>query len=254
MSLELSGVDTSHEGARVALFLTIGAVSPFILRSVGDWVIGYIIKICCDMTKTELTLQMIGKGESNMTVMEIWHAKPSWSEAREDLSINFCAALTVSMLRLIFWHWMQPMLYAWVLYAYWDLLDDGQQILASIVAGREALYFLFTLIGLIKNRSYLLVDLRATWKDEDVNGSWSVILYVIAPEKNLFMVILCDHPAPVVRDTGMICLCVLDMAGIVAFIWAIGVDNVYVPLMIGYGVTTIGGIFVFPLWCYSRLK
>ena len=108
------------------------------------------------------------------------------------------------------------MSYACVLFAYWDLLADGQQVLASIVAGREALHFSFTLIWLIKNRSHLLVDLQARWKVEDVNGSWSVILFVIAPEKKSL------HPASIVRDTGRICLCILDMAGIVAFIWAIG--------------------------------
>ena len=54
-------------------------------------------------------------------------SKITWTIAREEAGINKCAALCLGLIKLIFWHIMQPLLYIFVLYAFWDLLDKGQQ-------------------------------------------------------------------------------------------------------------------------------
>merc|ERR1712079_945883 len=95
-------------GARDGLFLTVGAISPFILRTVGDWLISMVLDKCCKLTKKELAAHLIGKGESIVTINHVTSSVHlSWKEAKENLGLNQCAASTVAMIRLLFWHWMQ---------------------------------------------------------------------------------------------------------------------------------------------------
>eukprot|EP00494_Astrolonche_serrata_P013913 UN14039 len=60
--------------------------------------------------------------------------------------------------RLFFWHLMQPFMYGWVLYSYWDSLDIFQQIFGSIVGGREGLYVIFIIICLCGNPSFFICN------------------------------------------------------------------------------------------------
>ena len=143
------------------------------------------------------------------------------------------------------------MLYAVVLYAYWDLLDDGQRILGLVVGGRETLYWLMTIVSLYRNPCYLLVDLRASWnqKQNVQFERWiEVGMYVLAPEKYVGWAIVREERLNTNLCIGMIYTVVflpmLDMAGVVALIWAVVSRNIYPPLMIGYAVTTIGGLSV----------
>eukprot|EP01084_Bolivina_argentea_P207900 354621_1 len=232
------GSNSSRETARDALFLTVAAISPFTLRSAGDWLISLIVKRFCNMTKKEFRVQLIGAGNSDVTIENIWEKKFTFSQARNDLKINTCAAISIALIRLIFWHWMQQLLYFFVLYAYWDLLDDGQHILGLIVSVREGTYLLLTFIALCMNPSFLMIDLKASWNSE----VFTVLTYVIAPEKFVFLAVV-DNRNGFLLGCGMISLILLDLAGIVAFIYAFAVNYVYVPMMIGYGVTTTGGLF-----------
>ena len=212
------------------------------------------------MTKKELGNHLIGAGESKLTIVCILEKRLNWTQAKEDLGINTCAALFISSIRLIFWHWMQPFLYAFVLFAYWDLLDKGQQILGLIVAVREGIYFLLATVCIFVNPSYLLVDLRATWQKElwatwyeDIENKSLALMYAVAPEKYILMCISGNKN----EDTGIgsgICLSLLDLSGIIAFIWAIVVNNVYPAMMIGYGVTTLGGLCFIALLCFYRFN
>merc|ERR1712079_834192 len=151
-----------------------------------------------------------------------------------DLKLNSCVSSSVAAVRYIFWHLLQPVLYAFVLYAYWDLLDPGQQILGLCVAMREFVYVLECTIGLCVNPVYLLVDLKSSWNE---NAAY-VAVYVISPEKYVFMSILAA-PGSLVKHCFYVILFLIsiamDFAGAVAFVWAIIVDNMYAPLMIGYG-------------------
>eukprot|EP01083_Nonionella_stella_P302768 1045305_1 len=100
-----------------------------------------------------------------------------------------------------------------------------------------------------------MVDLRASWNKDDshlegVDKFVAMGIYVIAPEKyvylSVFMKGACgDCP----KVLGLLFVSVLDLGGIVAFIWALAVNNAYAPLMIGYGVTAIGGLFMLIWFC-----
>ena len=102
-------VNLSHESARTALMLAVAAVSPFILRSLGDFVISNLIEKHCGMTKKELATSLAGKGNSDVTIINIWDKDVSWTQARDakHLDINECAAWFISITRFFFWHLMQ---------------------------------------------------------------------------------------------------------------------------------------------------
>jgi hypothetical protein len=73
-------------------------------------------------------------------------------------------AYMLAAFRLIFWHWLQPTVYWLMIYTYYDTLkghnDDNLQLhLALAVSAREAAYFPITLLGLVYNPSFLLIDL-----------------------------------------------------------------------------------------------
>jgi hypothetical protein len=73
-------------------------------------------------------------------------------------------AYSLAVFRLIFWHWLQPALYWLILYSYWDTLqgqgDDNLQLRLALAVGvREAAYFPITLLALVYNPSFLLIDL-----------------------------------------------------------------------------------------------
>ena len=71
----------------------------------------------------------------------------TWSQTRGDLGINCCAAFTVSLILLLFWHWVEP-LWFWVFHVwiYRILLNNAQQSLALNVDRKEAIYLTSTSI------------------------------------------------------------------------------------------------------------
>ena len=238
----------SHQQARNSIVLTIGVISPFILRTIGDWTVSFVLEKCCKLDKMELSGHLIGMGDSEVTIEKVWDGKITWKEARENLGLrNNRAAILIASIRLLFWHWLQPFLYFYVLFAYWDLLVHIQRVFGLIVCGREGLYWIMTIIAAITNPVYLLVDLRSTWKHA---GQWwekmfFIGSYVIAPEKYVATALL--------RGTGgnaaffcfvAIFLPLLDLGGVAACVTAVLVDQVYAPLMVGYVITTVGGVFI----------
>ena len=248
------GVNITHQEVRDGLFLTIGVVAPFILRSIGDLTIGFILDRCCKLNKKELAAHLVGTGDSRVTIWRIWKYQYSWSSARDELGLNTCGAILISTIRLLFWHWLQPMLYGLVLFAYWNLLVEAQQTLGLIVGIREALYWLMTIMALCRNPSYLLVDLKATWNgisrtfpNSTIFGPcFQVALYVLAPEKYVAIALVkrnrCEELAGGILIGAFLPL--LDLAGMIGFCWAFAVHNVFIPMIIGYSVTMIAALFL----------
>ena len=134
-------------------------------------------------------------------------------------------------------------------YAYWDLLDDGQRVCGQIVAIREGLYALLVLIAVYMNPAVFIVDLKASWKEGKIN----TLIYVIAPEKFVYFGVIAKtlFDTDNCRFLGLALLIFLDSAGIVAFVWAFVAKNVYPAMMIGYTITTMGGIFTGGLWALA---
>ena len=134
-------------------------------------------------------------------------------------------------------------------YAYWDLLDHGQRVCGQIVAAREGLYALLVLIAVYVNPAVFIVDLKASWTKNKIN----TLVYVIAPEKFVYIGVIAGTPFDTdnCRYLGVALLTILDSAGIVAFVWAFVAKNVYPAMMIGYTITTMGGIFMVGLLCFG---
>lgn len=240
--------------------MTIGVLSPYILRTLGDWTISIVLEKFSTLNKTEqseLGAHLIGRGDPEVTIDAIWSGEVTWDQATKKLGIKSNEfAILIASVRLLFWHWLQPFLYFYVLFICWESLMDIQRILGLVVCSRELLYWMMTIIAVIVNPVYLLVDLRSSWQEHD---EWDLRLtqigsYVIAPEKYVAMAIkqVSDNIAPVCFM--LIFLPLLDMAGVAAYITAIVLHNVYPPLIIGYLITTVGGIFFMSIVLMSCCK
>ena len=67
-------------------------------------------------------------------------------------------AITVALLRLVFWHWLQPVMYLWILYSYSKDITRLQLYFGLGVAVREVIYPILTFIALYRNPSFLIVN------------------------------------------------------------------------------------------------
>jgi hypothetical protein len=171
-------------------------------------------------------------GESGVTLAAIEGQSMSWKEASKRLGHNYCAALSISILRLIFFHWSQPIGYGIALYIYYHNISHLQLILGFIVLVRECIYVILTLIALCVNPAFLLVDSSATFK----SSGWNLMLYIICPEKFVYFCLGLTTVFP------LLILIVCDLSGIAALIVAIYTNNMPIPLMIGYSITALGGL------------
>ena len=104
----------------------------------------------------------------------------SWDEALEALDWSSSMGRSVGALRLMFCHWLQPGMCALSLYAYWYEIGATQQKLGLVVAAREALYPLLTLVALWVKPIFLLANLSSP-----KNRVESFLFYVAMPEKNV---------------------------------------------------------------------
>lgn len=107
----------------------------------------------------------------------------SWGKAVQKSGLNGLGAVVVAMLRLLGWHLMQPTLYWWALWSYWDIIDHLQLIFGVIVGVREGIYALLCFIAVCVRPAYLLVDVMATATSATPDKRIAIWLYVLAPEK-----------------------------------------------------------------------
>ena len=224
-----------------------GIILPYLLRSIGEFVLNSLIyyNCCqwiCGMTSSEFG-EVLTVGTGDIDVNEASNVRDSsWDKARKRLKINKYAAIFIGIIKLMCWHWWQPIFYILVLYYYWDSIDKGQQILGIIVGCREGIYFLLTIIGLFVRPVYLLVDSKAIPND----GALSFIgVYVFAPEK---YILICfpfqENKRGHIFAISLLLLMLLDISGIVAVFWALAVKKVFVPLVIAYALIFIGDMFM----------
>ena len=174
-------------------------------------------------------------GASGVTLAAVEGRSISWTNASRRLHHNYCAALSISLLRLVFFHWTQPIGYTIALYMYWRQLTQVQFILGCVVLLRELIYIVLTLIACCVNPAFLLVDSSATLK----SSGWNLLLYIVCPEKFVYFCLG-------IRTNVPLCFLILcDLSGVAALCVAIYTNNMPVPLMIGYSITTLGGVAAF---------
>ena len=222
-----------------AILLPFFCFMPFVLRSIGDWTISFIF----NWNNPDMSLKLDPDSKSECvnatnTIEDVWKQRMPWSQCRDVLRLNRCAAILVSSLRLVFWHWMQPLLYGYVVLIHWNHLDSGQQLLALFVGVREALYYTMSVAAVIVNPSFLLVDTKFS-----KSYVASLLIYAVAPDKFMAAAILPRESDGKLSYGSMlfvfVVLPIMDICSVIAFVWAIAVGNTYAPLMIGYGVTSV---------------
>jgi len=103
---------------------------------------------------------------------------------------------------------------------------------------REAIYLLATVLALLVNPSYLLLDVRATWEED---GWVYVLICVLSPEKYVLTAALgADF-----GFGGSLALLLFDLAGAAAFVTAILPEEPFPPpLLVGYAVAALAMVTI----------
>jgi hypothetical protein len=177
-------------------------------------------------------------GQDNST------CKMNWDEALVALGWSRRMGLAVGVLRLVFWHWMQPAMYAASLYAYWNQIDAVQQKLALVVGAREALYPLFTLKALWHKPIFLLANLSSPEK-----RLHSFLYYVATPEKYATSCALQGSSLEwleIPLTSTLLPAC--DICGTAALIVGGMKGTLPAALAVGYSITTLGLVAGIALW------
>jgi len=176
----------------------------------------------------------------------------SWGAARDCNGLSPRQAVRHGALTLLGWHLLQPALYFYVFFGAFSDLDRAQQVLGSLVAVREGVYALSVLACVAVNPAFLLVNARATARDEDNVGEveagygW-LAMYVLAPEK--FVVMALTDEGGCFMWTWFLCVGpLLDLCGMAALGAGLGAGHLPPPLAVGYSVTTAGALVVAALF------
>lgn len=187
-----------------------GTVIPYILRAPKDMVsavVGCLLKKLCggdilnacllgrpepvevENREDGIELSLQGRRPS-VNEEEWWMVDESWNQyrlysnwdtVRCRLKWPWRLAFNVSVLRVLFWHWLQPALYFLVFYGYSDLLSQAQLVLGTLVAFRELSYFGLTLLFILGQPAVFLYS-------PSENGCIENFLYVCAPEMFLLLI------------------------------------------------------------------
>lgn len=111
---------------------------------------------------------------------------------------------------------------------------------------------MLTLIALCVNPTYLLVDLRASWKDTTVQQpALNVMMYIVAPSKYVGgAIVKGSTEEPLFLCLAVVALPLLDLSAVLALFYSItSEEKIYTPLMIGYCVTTVGLMYIIGIVC-----
>ena len=221
------------------ILLILVCIFGYIGRAISKKLLQCISNTCCtgycNTSVSEFTDSLVvgsSEGQSGVTLSAVEGRSLTWSEASERLGHNYNAACSISFLRLLFFHWSQPIGYGIALYIYWTNISRLQLLLGCVVAFREGIYVVLTLVALCRNPAYLLVDSSATFK----SSGWNLLLYIVCPEKFVYFCLGLETNIPLF----LLILC--DFSAIAALVVAVYTNNMPVPLMIGYAVTALGGI------------
>jgi hypothetical protein len=146
----------------------------------------------------------------------------SWVMGRIAMGWTESTAKYVAVLRLLLWHWLQPISYCWAFYSYSDDLSKLQISFGIVIAVREGLYFLLALYLFVYRPVALIVNVSGRFKD------WALLmLYILSPEKYLLIHLMENRYQgsrnPLVdadKELDWFSLCLLDMAHMVVIIFA----------------------------------
>eukprot|EP00329_Picozoa_sp_Boothbay-MS584-11_P007690 68555_4 len=110
----------------------------------------------------------------------------TWPEACEARALTQKQAVASAATKLVLWHWSQPIAYLLVLWGYRcyvAALGPQQRTLAAVVASREVVYLLTTVLATACCPVFLLLDPSAAWKEAPtkLDKCVRVAMYVLTP-------------------------------------------------------------------------
>lgn len=194
----------------------------------------------------------------------------SWEYIRLCMGWTPQMAITVGAMRLLLWHWLQPVMYFWVLYTFSSDISKLQLGFGLAVAARESIYCIAVLLSLFKCPFFLLVNMSAGWRKQGANLSTRIVCllsFVCCPEKGVLVLLLTKGPQQQHSDWFWLYLFfvllipLLDLCGMAALIIGLVRNEMPYPLAIGYGVTAVAGVVglgifasLFCFDCYIRNK
>lgn len=171
-----------------------------------------------------------------------------WIEVRVCMGWSNRVALAVALFRLVFWHWLQPVMYLWALYSYCNVIDRLQLYFGLGVAVREIMYAIITFAALYRNPSFLICNVANIY-GRGRNFLFEFICYIASPEK--FVALCCVNSelglcSRTFMWLGISVIPLLDLCGLCALI--IGAKNGDLPpaLAVSYCVAAIALIPVLP--------
>ena len=89
-------------------------------------------------------------------VTDYWHDY-SWEGQRKQQKLQFHEAVIISAVKFVFWHLGQIVFFWTAWFAYKDMMSWGQFFFATIVALKEALYFVNLLLATYLSPGYLML-------------------------------------------------------------------------------------------------
>eukprot|EP01046_Picozoa_sp_COSAG06_P010666 COSAG06_NODE_586_length_14002_cov_11.579228_11_plen_794_part_00 len=110
----------------------------------------------------------------------------TWEQAMQARGLTAPQAWTVASVKLLFWHWSQPLAYLLLLMSYRCYIAElgpTQENMAVIVATREVLYLCSTLLAVATCPVFLLLDVRTMWNEAETllqRFTWTA-MYVLCP-------------------------------------------------------------------------
>lgn len=191
--------------SRHAIETAIGA-APIQLRSI---LIGFaVVQLCRKVTGARGDGLSLGRalltmpsadGDAQVVSNAGWEAivgrginatdgphQPSWAQARDARKLTQQQAVSSGVVKLLFWHWSQPVVFLWMLVAYRCViasLGDEQCWYASVIAAREMLYLASTIAATWCCPVFLLMDPITAWQEAPgyLERARRAAMWVLAP-------------------------------------------------------------------------
>ena len=204
--------------------------------------------------------------------LEMDRGRISFERARHKSGLGPFAAVISAAVRLLLWHYMQPLMYAVAFFVYFDRIDTLQQRLGYAVLAREIYYLVQATAVVFYHPAYLLVSMPATLRDDIqmsplkyfyFRGSFGAFMYVIMPEKAVGAALATGVASLGYEGRGIpqctsfllyiigAATFLLDLCGIAALLAAVFSGNMPLPLMAGYSLTAaapIGAVVAYAVY------
>ena len=189
-------------------------------------------------------------------------------EAREARELTPRQAAASATIKLVFWHWSQPVVYLSMLLPYRCFIAElglWQQRFAAIVAAREVLYLCSTLLATWQCPVFLLMDPVTAWKEAEhrLEKVMRAAMYVLTPHNYVALCLANRFRGWQRTFLGLAGIQILaDLASCFALgaLLANGIDTGQLQetptaLLIGYVLTAFGFLLFFgPLSVGTSLK